>query len=101
MHLVEVHWSVEGGHSVIANIPSLEDASEAWDEAEREQSFWRDHYSELLQQYPDQFVAVRDGTVVATNPDLYQLLDSLKHQGIELTKVWGRFFATDPRRLRL
>ncbi len=86
---------------MIANVPSLEEAEENWDEAERELRFWRDHYGELLHQYPDQFVAVQDDTVVATNPDLDQLLDSLEHQGIEPTKVWVRFLATDPRRLRL
>jgi hypothetical protein len=84
---------------VIANIPSLEEAREAWEAAEHEQDFWRDHYGELLQQYPDQFVAVREGTVVAANPDLQQLLESLKHQGVEPTAVWVRFLATDPRRL--
>jgi hypothetical protein len=84
---------------VLANIPGLEDAREAWDAAEQEQAFWRDHYTELLQQYPDHFVAVRGGAVVATNPDLQLLLKSLKHQGIEPTAVWVRFLATDPRRL--
>jgi hypothetical protein len=86
---------------VIANTPSLEEAQEAWEAAEREQDFWRHHYAELLQQYPDQFVAVRDGAVVAANPDLRLLLESLKHQGIEPTAVWVRFLATDPRRLML
>ena len=84
---------------MIANTPSLEEAREALDAAEREQGFWRDHYSRLLQQYPDQFVAVRDGAVVATNPDLQRLLESLEHQSIEPTAVWVRFLATDPRRL--
>jgi hypothetical protein len=84
---------------VPANIPGPEESQEAWDEAEHEQDFWRDHYAALLQQYPDHFVAVRDGAVVATNPDLQQLLKSLKHQGIEPTAVWVRFLATDPRRL--
>jgi hypothetical protein len=77
---------------VLARIPGLEESREALEAAEREQDFWRDHYGELLQQFPDHFVAVREGAVVATNPDLQQLLESLKHQGIE-------FLATDPRRL--
>ena len=82
-----------------ATIPSLEEAQDAWEAADAEQNFWRDHYGELLQQYPDQFVAVREGLVVARNPDLQQLFQSLKHQGIEPTQVWVRFLATDPRRL--
>lgn len=84
---------------MLAHIPGLEESRGALEAAEREQDFWRDHYGELLQQFPDHFVAVREGAVVATNPDLQQLLDSLKHQGIEPTAVWVRFLATDPRRL--
>jgi hypothetical protein len=84
-----------------ANIPNLEEARKAWEAAELEQGFWREHYGELVQQYPDQFVAVRDGHVVAANPDLQQLFRSLKHQGIRPTQVWLRFLATDPRRLML
>jgi Family of unknown function (DUF5678) len=86
---------------VAANIPSLEEAGQAWDAAEAEQAFWSEHYGELLEQYPDQFVAVREGKVIAANPDLQQLLRSLKQQGIEPRDVWLRFLATDPRRLML
>jgi len=92
---------VVGRPIAIANVPSLEEAREVWDAAEREQRFWRDHHNTLVEQDPDQFVAVSDGTVVAANPDLYQLLGSLKQQGFEPTKTWVRFLATDPRRLRL
>jgi len=84
---------------VLAHIPGLEESREALEAAAREQDFWRDHYGKLLQQFPDHFVAVREGAVVAANPDLQQLLESLKHQGIEPTAVWVRFLATDPRRL--
>jgi hypothetical protein len=84
---------------VLANVPGLEETQEALVAADLEQDFWRDHYGELLQQYPDHFVAVQGGAVVATNPDLQQLLASLKHQGIEPTAVWVRFLASDPRRL--
>lgn len=84
-----------------ANTPDFDEAREAWDAAEREQNFWRDHYGDLLQQYPDHFVAVRDGHVIAANPDLQRLLRKLKHHGVEPTQVWLRFLATDPRRLML
>jgi len=83
------------------NIPGLEEAREAWNAAEAEQDFWREHYAQLLQQYPDRFVAVRAGEVIAANPELQGLLESLTHQGIEPTQVWVRFLATDPRRLML
>ena len=101
MSVVQARSRVERGSIVTTNTPSLEGAHEAWGAAEAEQSFWREHYGELLEQYPDQFVAVREGAVIAANPDLHQLLQSLKRQGIEPTSVWLRFLATDPRRLML
>src|SRR4051812_22132699 len=86
---------------VVPGAPDLETAREAWDAAEREQDFWRQHYGELLKQYPDQFVAVLDGQVVAASADLQRILKTLKQQGIDLTGVWLEFLGTNPRLLRL
>ncbi len=80
---------------------NLEEVEEELERAAAATAFWRDHYAELLERYPDQFVAVREGDVVATNPNLEGLLESLKRLGIEPTSVWVRFLATDPRRLML
>lgn len=47
-------------------------------EAEETQDFWNEHYAEFLEKYPEQFVAVRDGAVVAANPDLAFLVYELR-----------------------
>ena len=58
-----------------------------FDELERRTAFWRRHYAEFLQLYPDQFVAVDgDGQVVLTSPDLVELLDGLKAAGLDVVK---------------
>jgi hypothetical protein len=63
---------------------------------EDEQEFWRKHLTEYVGQYPDQFIAVRDGAVVAAHWDLRQLERDLTERGIEPTEVWIRFLASTP-----
>ncbi|OAI43762.1 hypothetical protein AYO38_02505 [bacterium SCGC AG-212-C10] len=50
-------------------------------------AWWDAHYSELLEQYPEQFVAVRDGVVVATNADLVVLIDTIREMSYSLDDV--------------
>ena len=79
--------------------PSLDGADEAWAAAEEEDTFWHEHYGQYLEQYPDQFVAVSDGAVVATDSDLQQLLRILRKKGLDPRRVWVRFMTADPRRV--
>lgn len=81
--------------------PSLNGARKAWKEAERERAFWEANYGHLLEHYPDQFVAVHDGKVVATGTDLLALTDELKTKGIEPQAAWVRFMTADPRHIQL
>ena len=85
------------------NVPSLDspEVEAAWQAAAAEQAFWETHYGELLERYPDQFVAVSDGVVIATNPDLQQLIQDLEHRGIEPRRIWVRFVTADPHRIML
>jgi hypothetical protein len=55
----------------------------SFDEAMELQRFWDAHYAELLATYPEQFVAVKDGRVVATNTDLALLVYELRDHGID------------------
>ena len=71
----------------------------AWQRAEREQRFWREHYQEYLERYPDQFVAVHDGRVIATSRHLRELVALVRGQGLKPTDVWVRFLAKTPRRI--
>jgi Family of unknown function (DUF5678) len=76
--------------------PNLDNAREAWERAEAQETFWRDHYREFLEEYPNEFVAVIDGAVVATDSDLQHLLWILEKKGVSRQGAWVRFIATDP-----
>lgn len=56
-----------------------------WAEARRIAQFWNDNYEQFLKVYPDQFVAVdpKTGVVVASNPDLSNLIDELRERGLQ------------------
>lgn len=45
------------------------------------------HREELLNQYPEQWVAILDQQVVGAKPDVYQLIDNLKARGIPTQRV--------------
>jgi hypothetical protein len=79
--------------------PSLDSAHEAWAAAEREDAFWREHYAQILEQYPEQFVAVQNGMVVAADSDLQQLLRILEKKRVDRRQVWVRFMTADARRV--
>jgi len=77
---------------VVSPLPSRADA--AWQDAERERAFWQEHHDEFLREYPDQFVAVKDGRIVAVSYDLRDLIADLRQHGMEPVDVWLHFFAT-------
>lgn len=82
-------------------IPDADAAAAAFREAEREQAFWEQHYREYIEKYPDRFVAVHDGKVVATSEDLYHLVILLREQGLAPTDVWMEYIEATPRELLL
>ncbi len=82
-------------------IPNPETARETLKEAQGEQVFWEKLYPELLERYPDQFVAVQHGEVIANNPDLTRLVVLLEAKHIDPTKVWVRFISSKSNRLLL
>jgi hypothetical protein len=72
-----------------------------FDEAERERAFWDSHYQEFIETYPDQFVAVHNGKVVAANLDLFGLVADLDMLGLKPRQVWSEFIEATPRTLIL
>jgi hypothetical protein len=74
--------------------PSHEEINTRWQEAERQRLFWEEHYQEFLRAYPDQFVAVHDGDVVAVSDDLQDLNASLKRLRLQPSDVWVRYIMT-------
>ena len=85
--------------AVAASIPNVEAASKAWEEAGARALFWRENYQDFLEKYPEQFVAVADGEVVAADSDLDKLLGILKSRGFEPQRVWIQFITANARRV--
>ena len=77
-------------------MPTTEEVAAAFAEARREQAFWEEHYQRLVQEYPDQFVAVRDGAVVATGKNLDDLSASIEAAGLGLRQVWSAYMHATP-----
>ena len=64
--------------------------------AEREDAFWEKHYKRLLWQYPDQWIAVRDGEVIATSSDLSGIVKELEQLGLKPTQAWVQYLDAHP-----
>jgi hypothetical protein len=47
----------------------------------RDTAYYEAHQEELLEQYPEQWVAIYDERVVGADADLYHLLSTIKEQG--------------------
>ena len=86
-----------------ADAPSLDSPAvrAARKAAEDQLRFWTEHHAELLDRYPDQFVAVVNNEVVATSSDLLQVVQALEAKGLEPRRAWVRFITADPRRYLL
>ena len=87
----------------MAVVPSVESARLAWEDAEREDAFWSEHYAGYLKQYPDQFVAVTkaDGRFVAADAELERLLCAISASGLAPRPVWVCWMAAPPMRIAL
>jgi len=58
---------------------------------EENEAFIRKKYSELQNLYPDEYVAVDNGRVIAHNKNAKSLSSTLKSNGVELTTVLVQF----------
>jgi hypothetical protein len=54
---------------------------------ERDSDYLEAHYDELLDRYPEQWVAILDEKVVGTASELRQLLDELQGRDVPLERV--------------
>jgi hypothetical protein len=81
-------------------IPQAPD--DLWRQAELRRAFWATHLDDLRRRYPDQFVAVSDGAVVAAAPTLQALDERLAVRGLtDRRAVWVQFIEVTPRELHL
>ncbi len=53
----------------------------------RDTSYYEAHHQELLDQYPEQWVAIYEQRVVGTGPDFEELLGELKSKGFSVGQV--------------
>ncbi len=49
--------------------------------------YYETHYQELLDRYPEQWVAICNREVVGTSPDARELLMRLNREGVPLNKI--------------
>lgn len=76
-------------------IPTLDEAAEI-------RAFWAAHYQEFLARYPNEYVAVRDGDVVAASESLAELEGALRDRRLDPRRdVWIEYIDTDPGSLIL
>lgn len=54
---------------------------------QQEAEYYEAHYEELMEKYPEQWVAILDQRVVGASSDPRQLLQNLKAQGTSLRRV--------------
>jgi hypothetical protein len=71
--------------------PPLDGLWELKQEADRERAFFEAHHQEFAQKYPDQFVAVHEGRVIAVSDDPGRLVALIREQEYEPRKVWTDF----------
>lgn len=82
-------------------LPDRATLDTAWQRAQERRTFWDAHRAELTRAYPDEFVAVSNGDVVAHDPDLMSLVQQLRASGREVTDMSIEFMATDRHKLLL
>jgi hypothetical protein len=64
--------------------------------AEEDRAFWQAHRVALTEQYPDEFVAARNGEVVDHDQDLMVLALRLQKAGIRSSEVSIERMVTEP-----
>lgn len=50
-----------------------------------------DHFDELHAKYPEQFVGIYKGEVIAASPDLFKVADDIAAQSLKLNDVFINF----------
>jgi hypothetical protein len=65
----------------------MSEHEELLEKFQREIEYAEAHREELLNQYPEQWVAILDQQVVGVKPDIYQLTEDLNAKGILIDQV--------------
>lgn len=78
------------------SLPSNDEIRAMFAEAWRETAFWQENYERLRHEYPDQYVAVRDGEVTASAADLWEIDARVRSLGLKWPTVWTSFVPKEP-----
>jgi hypothetical protein len=70
-------------------------------QAREERAYWETHYPELLAQYPDEWVAVGDGKVIAHTQHVWDLLQRLDREGLDPRDSWITYLNATRRAISL
>jgi hypothetical protein len=68
----------------------------SFEDARRERAFWDEHYAEFVGRYPDQFVAVKGGAVVAASTDLREFAARLQRLSLNPRELWLEYIRSTP-----
>ena len=74
---------------------NMEEAQKALEEFRKDTQWYRDHYEELREQYPDHWLAVYKEELVAASPDMDEMFDNLKRKGVPATQAYITFLSTE------
>jgi|GEM_PF-1771403 len=77
-------------------LPTREEVAAMDLELERERVFWTENAEELTKLYPEKFVAVYEGNVVAVDDDLFDVIRLTGEQGLRPRQVWVQYLTPHP-----
>lgn len=72
-----------------------QDAKAELDRFHKDGLWFSEHYDELIEQYPDQWVAIFNKKVVGASPDPDQLFADLKTKGVPINHAFFKFMSTE------
>ena len=98
MNYSNPYFEIVDGRPVITDEERLK---RDWDESNRNIKFLNSNYESLLNQYPDQWIALHHEKVIATAPTHEDLLLILDERGIRNTGELTEFMNTNPMPLIL
>ena len=83
----------------VTRIPYTEEQKRKDAEHRKDVEWFNKHNRELMKQYPEQWIAVLGQKVVGAAPDIYDLIDRLKEEGIAQDVILWEHMTKDVTRM--
>lgn len=74
----------------------MADNTAAMERYQLDVKFYNEHYHELLNRYPEQWIVIHDGQILGSGADLEVLFKRLKAEGHPLSHVFVKFMSNEP-----